>query len=330
MSLERMQSIVREQMTVIDEILAQRGTSLIIRPFEAACVFVDECIVEIRGDTKDDYWEKKWFADIYCWTEEWYRERYGDALKNQEKDNAKGIARVYRTPFALDIPLTLSEPQEPGKTVWVIFPVEVMPTETPVDWLRPKPNLKQLSEQQFAQLTEEISFVASALRAINVNLMTAEYPDSTLQMLAGGIAAHLKKAVQDILSGKPEQISVAFWEIHLAVEKAIKVFLKQKGGNPPNIHDLAKLRELADSFVDSTELNDSFNHCPSDKEAIKYRYGESENISTEEAIQFYFNSLRIVTFYTKVLHRKYIMNNARFLIKSPPWHDNNKGKKKND
>ncbi len=323
MSLNKMRSIVREQLTVIDEVLSARGTSLIQRPLDAATIFVSECIVAIEGDTKDDYWGKKWFADIYRWTEEWYSERYGDALKNEGKDNAKGIARVYGTPFALDIPLTLTEPEDPGKTVWLILPIEVMPKEKPVDWLLPKPNLQQLSEKQLTQLTEEIEFVATALRAINVNLMTAEYPTSSLQMLGGGIPAHLKKAAQDILTGKPEQISVSFWEIHLAIEKAIKVFLKQKDQNPPNIHDLPKLRGMADLIVDSTGLNSCFDQCPSDKEAIKYRYGESDNISTEKAIQFYFNSLRIIVFYTKELRRKYVMNNARFLIKSPPWQESN-------
>lgn len=323
MSLEQMHSIVREQLTVIDDILSKRGTSLIQRPFEAASLFVNECIVEIEGDTKDDYWGKKWFSDIYHWTEEWYRERYGEALKNGGEKNAKGITRVYGTPFALDIPLTLTEPEDLGKTVWLIFPITVMPNETPVNWLQPKPNLKQLSINELEHLTEEINFVASSLRSINVNLMTAEYPTSSLQMLGGGISAHLKKAVQDILSGKPEQISVAFWEIHLAIEKAIKVFLRQKGQNPPNIHDLSRLREMANIVVGSTELDNLFDICPSDKEAIKYRYGESSDISTEKAIQFYFNSLRIIVFYTKELHRKYVMNNARFLIKSPPWQKKN-------
>ena len=55
MSLDRMQSIVREQLTIIDEILAKRGTPLGQRSFEAAVLFVNECIVEIEGDTKDDF-----------------------------------------------------------------------------------------------------------------------------------------------------------------------------------------------------------------------------------------------------------------------------------
>ncbi len=293
---EQMQSVVREQLIVIDEVLSKRGTSLILRPFEAATLFVNECILEIEGDTKDNYWEKKWFSDIYQWTEEWYRERYGDAFKNDRKENAKGITRVYGTPFALDIPLTLTEPEEPGKTVWLIFPIEIMPNETPVDWLMPKPKLQQLSEQQLTRLTKEIEFVATSLRSINVNLMTAEYPLYSLQMLGGGITAHLKKAVIDILTGKPEQISIAFWEIHLAIEKSIKLLLKQTGESPPNTHNLNKLRKMADSIADSSELRDSFEQCPSDKEAIKYRYGENDNVSAEKVIQFYNNSLRIVAF----------------------------------
>lgn len=321
MSLEQMRSIVREQLTIIDEILAKRGTPLSQRSFEAAALFVDKCIVEIEGDTKDDFWDKKWFADIYRWTEEWYRERYGEALKSGGKDSAKGIARVYGTPFALDIPLTLTKPEVPGKTVWLIFPVTVMPDETQVDWLYPRPNLDQLSEQDLKSLVEEIDFVASSLRAIRINLMTAEYPASSLEMLGGSISSHFEKAAQDILSGKPEQISVAFWEMHLAIEKAIKLFLKQKGRNPPNTHDIVELREMANLEVCSTVLDDSFRKCPNDKKAIKYRYGENGDVTTGRAIEFYHSSLRIVSFYTKALHRKYVMENARFLIKSPPWRE---------
>lgn len=318
MSLDRMQSIVREQLTIIDEILAKRGTPLGQRSFEAAVLFVNECIVEIEGDTKDDFLGKKWFADIYHWTEDWYRERYGDALKEGGRDNAKGIARVYGTPFALSIPLTLTEPEDPGKTVWLIFPIAVMPDETPTEWLRPKPNLEQLSKKDLESVNEEIVFVASSLRSISVNLMTAEYYTS-LQMLGGSISAHLEKAVQDILSGKREQMSVAFWEIHLAIEKTIKLFLRQKDHTPPNIHDLIELRKIAESQVRSTELDTSFAKCPNVKEAIKYRYGENDDVSAKTAIEFYYAALRIVSFYTKGLNRKYAMNNARFLLKAPPW-----------
>jgi HEPN domain-containing protein len=149
--------------------------------------------------------------------------------------------------------------------------------------------------------------------------MTAEYSASSLGMLGGSISAHFEKAVQDILSNKPEQMSVAFWEIHLAIEKAMKLFLRQKGHKPPSIHDLFELRKRAGSEVDSTELDTSFAKCPKPKEAIKYRYGENDEVSADNAIEFYYTAIRIVSFYTKAMHRKFVMNNARFLIKAPPW-----------
>ena len=49
MSLEQMQSIVREQMIVFDEILSKRGTSLIQRPFEAASLFVNEEKIRVKS-----------------------------------------------------------------------------------------------------------------------------------------------------------------------------------------------------------------------------------------------------------------------------------------
>jgi HEPN domain-containing protein len=323
MSLDQMKSIVRDQMKIIDEILAKRGTALNQRIFDAAIFFVSECIIEIKGDTKDDFWGKKWFSDIYHWTEDWYRERYGDALEDRERNQTIGVVRVYSTPFSLSIPLTLTKPEDPGKTAWLIFPITVMSDENPYEWIHPKPNLEQLTREDLESLKKEIDFVASSLRSINVNLMTAEYSASSLQMLGGSITAHLEKAVQDILSGKLEQISVAYWEIHLAIEKTIKLFLRQKGHTPPNTHNLIELRGIAENDLSSTELDDSFSKCPKAKEAIGYRYGENQDVSSENAIEFYYASLRIISFYTKALHRDIVMNNARILIKIPPWNETN-------
>lgn len=314
-----MQKMVRDQLVIIDEILAKRGSELIMRPLEAAIFFVEECIVEIKGDTKEDFAEKKWFADIYRWTYGWYRERYGDALNDRKREYGKGIVRVYGTPFALNVPLTVTEDEDPGNTVWLIFPDSLMPDEIPTDWLHPKPNLEHLSLEDSKTLEQEIEFVTTSIRSIERSLSTADYPAPSSQMLGGSIAAHVETAVQGILSGKREQVSVGLWELHLAMEKALKLFLSQKSGTPPKTHDLGQLRKLAEPHAESTILDSSFRDCPTATEAISYRYGENKSVSVEAAIQTYYASLRIVRFYASALDKTIIMNNARFLLQKPPW-----------
>lgn len=319
MSLNKMKSIVREQLVIIDEILSKREKPLTLRPLEAAIIFVNEVIVEIKGEDKNDFHEKKWFAEIYKWTDEWYQERYGEAIKNSHDNTSKGIAIVYGTPFSLIVPMTLSEPEEPGKTSWLIFPNSIFPEEKILDWLQPKPNLEQLTEQQLATLKEEIEYVGVCLRSIRINIMSAEYVNASLQMLGGSISAHFEKSVQDILSGKREQLTVSFWEMHLAIEKAIKLFLKQNKLACPKTHDLIRLREISNQKIETDELNYSFSICPTEKDSIKYRYGEMQDVSVEKAYILYKEALKIVAFYTKALYRKITMENARFLLQLPPW-----------
>jgi hypothetical protein len=40
-------------------------------------MFVSECIVEICGDSKEDFFKKPWFKEIYSVIDTWYLDRYG-------------------------------------------------------------------------------------------------------------------------------------------------------------------------------------------------------------------------------------------------------------
>lgn len=319
MSLVQMKQIVREQLATIDEVLAHRGTQVNFRPLEAAIFFVEECIVGIHGGIKDDFAEKPWFADIYKWTYGWYRERYGDALDVQQPGFLTGIVRVYGTPFALRVPTTITMDEEPGERVWLIFPDTLMPEENPTDWIHPKPKLDHLTPEDTATLNNEIEFVTDAVRAIDRGISTADCAQPAQKMLGGSVAGHIDSAVQYILSGKPEQVSVGFWEMNLSIEKLMKLFLSQKGTVPPKTHNLTALRKLADQFSASAVLESDFRTLPSGSEAISYRYGEATNVTVSKAIDTYFSVLRIAAFYSAALDRRIIMNNARFLLQKPPW-----------
>lgn len=77
---------------LFDSELASDGVPIAARPFKSAILFVDHGIQEIRGGSKDDYFEQDWFAGVVVSTRRWYADRYGAAALEHEKDSLWGIA----------------------------------------------------------------------------------------------------------------------------------------------------------------------------------------------------------------------------------------------
>ena len=306
-------------MPIIDETLANQGRPIAQRPNYAAIFFVNECIVEIKGDSIEKFWEKEWYAAIYKLIEEWYHERYGNLIFDREKPSAKGIVQLFSTPFLLTIPLIISEVEVPGETAWLIFPNTLLPNEVSLDWITPRPNFDHLSQEELKLLREKTDVVAISRRSINLKIMSAEFASEPLRLLASSIPAHLDKAVDDILSDRKGQISIAFWEMHLAIEKVMKLFLRQKNLIPINTHNFDKLRNSIEPQSLSNKLEKLFSLCPGEKDAIKYRYGEIQEVNTKEAIAYFHTALEIITLYVSHLETKVTMNNFRVLLKLPPW-----------
>jgi len=149
--------------------------------------------------------------------------------------------------------------------------------------------------------------------------MTADKSGGKADGMISGISSHLHNAAKDILSSEREGVTTAYWELHLAVEKTIKVFLTQHGSQNPHHHKLHNLFNQARNEYGLQINNDKLNKMPSSKEAISYRYGEQSGTTNEYAISVYKEVLDIVRDTTQSLKRKYTMANASFLIQRPPW-----------
>lgn len=111
-------------LVVIDSLLIAKDTPLSQRPLDAASLFVKEFIKEISGDTKEGYLHKPWFASIFADVVKWYQEKYGSALENREKGFPSAVV-IHGVPFAVTIPLTHSEADVPGETIWLSFEATV-------------------------------------------------------------------------------------------------------------------------------------------------------------------------------------------------------------
>jgi HEPN domain-containing protein len=284
----------------------------------AALYFVDYCIVEIEGDTKDKFLEKEWFRSIYRLIKQWYKARYADALKATKDYVALGAVLIYKTPFQLRIPLSIAQEKEGDDKQWFCLPRSVQDGENVFDWIDKKPNIDNMPENELKELQKSISDIAANVRSIHVNLMSASL-EKNLHKISSTIQAHIDKAVRDILSLDAGRISTSYWEIHLAIEKAVKVIILQNGRDHQNKHSLDKLCKIANN-IKGIRLDCSIFSCfPSDNEAIRQRYGEGSYFTIQEAVINLARANEVISGLTNLLKRQFIMNNARFLIALPPW-----------
>jgi len=306
------------QLPKFDDILAEGQKPLSERPLAAAFYFVNYCIVEIEGDSKDKFLEKEWFRSIYKLIKQWYKERYAEALKITNDYTALGVLLIYKTPFQLKIPLSIDQEQVSVDKRWFCLPISVLDVENVIDWIENKPNTDNMSGDDFENLKKNINDIATNARSTHVNLMSASL-EKNLHKISNTIQAHLDKAVRDILSLDVGKISTSYWEIHLAIEKAIKLIILQNGRDHQNKHNLDKLCKIANNIKGITLNCNIFSKFPSNDEAIKQRYGEGSYFTIQEAVNNFISANEVIAKLAGLLKREFIMDNARLLISIPPW-----------
>jgi HEPN domain-containing protein len=175
-----------------------------------------------------------------------------------------------------------------------------------------------MPKDDLESLKKVVCGISTSTRATHVNLMSASL-EIELHKISGSIPAHIDKAVRDILSLEGGRISTSYWEIHLAVEKAIKLVILQNGRDHKNKHNLNKLCKIANNIRGINLDCSIFSKLPSDNEAIQQRYGEGSCFTIQEAVKNYTYANEVISKLTELLKRKFIMKNARFLIAIPPW-----------
>ena len=183
MSENSLELFVLESLPVLDEILSSWGTPIRERPLLAANLFVDKCIVEIRGDTKDNHYEKWWFSKIYKVASVWYRTRFPNSFKDCGDKNAIGVVVMYGVPFEVQVPLFFDEPEDHGKKLWVVFPKEVLPHDDVMSWVTNAPNLKTLSHESIEIWENKVKNLGNRLRAIHNNIGMADLGNGHLRIM---------------------------------------------------------------------------------------------------------------------------------------------------
>jgi hypothetical protein len=317
--------LIARLMPDIDAWLGQSDVRLPERLLSAATLFVDEIIIEVRyGDTVEDkgdssdYVARPWFAVIYHHIENWYREHYGEALHANESGRAHGFVLVRNLPVELIVPLTRSRVETPGETAWLSFPKEVESDEDPLAWLGKSPNIAALHKEDKKALVEDAREIATALRSIRVNSAGIEPSDDVMYGLLNGVPAEFESAARTAVRSDAAGLPGALWNIHLAVERALKAFNQHKTGTFREIHDLFYLFDDVAGYGIAADRN-LLKKLRRDSDVIANRYGLGVAPTLREVFAAYKAGLIFVSSVVQSFERKVNMGGASFLLGKPPW-----------
>ena len=300
----------------IDALLAEEGSRISSRPFDAACIMVEN-FIRIEGESTDGFFTKPWFVPIYRSILKWYEERYGNALALGSQSVGTGCITVHNTPFEVRVPLTLSKSKKPDTLVWVTLPNGVLQEENVRDWLATPPNWSTLTSDDLDVIDNRVTYVGRRIRSIHMDLNSVEYKSENACSLARKIEPLLYAASRKIVTSDRAEVLLSFGDIHLGVETAMKLALFERGLNPPKTHDLGRLYELL-AFKGVKLNSDTLDLLPSYEEVLELRYGTGQK-KLCEAITGYETMLEIVSACKASLSRSLRYDNPSFLMRIPLW-----------
>ncbi|HYS88533.1 MAG TPA: hypothetical protein VEN78_26550 [Bradyrhizobium sp.] len=307
-------------LVVIDEALSARDTPLSNRPLEAAKIFVKDFIKEIRGDTKERYYEKPWFASIFARVLKWYQDKYGQALEKRDKGFPAAVM-VHGVPFAVAVPLTHGEADVPGETVWLSFETNLGRNEQPRSWIQSPPSLEALSARESKRLDRDLAMLTTSIRTINLKLMTASFSVRAFDEMRNVALLSLASAARHICDATEHSLPLAIWDLNYALENAMKCLILQSGEDFSRVHTLGVLLRECAKAGKRPFPKTSLRFLPNDKRVIAHRYGRAVPGGLKAAYAAYEMSLQRLVHITEKLDRKVDASRLRILLKRPRWYD---------
>lgn len=309
-------SAAEHWLELFDSSFAHDNVPLSARPLQSAMLLVKDGISRISNGSKENYLEEEWFAVIVLRIREWYQDRYGAAAFRVVRDVLAGIVEFHNTPVKLEARVTVSRVEVEDESAWIIFPDAIYETETIQSFFPSKPNFNTLQPVERDKLERQVGDIVRWSRSINLSLQFASELSEEAKQMAEGVWGHVEKAVSDILSLKPAVAAVGCWELHLGVEKAFKVFLRQNA-NEKKGHclDALSLESAGLGLIVSPSL---LAKLPPWKQAIELRYGE-RGIAIPDAMENYDAALQLIYGITAKLRRELTINNGSLLLKKPRW-----------
>ncbi|ORC33845.1 hypothetical protein B4O97_14370 [Marispirochaeta aestuarii] len=289
-----------------------------VRPYYATYALIENYITIKKGDSvisdKQDFENSIWFKYIYQNVLEWYRRRYGKRLlKERPSDFGHAVVRIYNDFFLVRIPYILTRHNK-DNSYWIIYPSSVQRGENIIEYIQDPPNIVNLSESENQKLLKKLRKYIREIRTIRANLLTAKIENENKD-LKDSIMVHLKKSASLIVENKNSMaLSLAFYELHMAVEKCLKIYISQKM-QYPKTHDIRKLLMYVNDIdpVDAIELDiERF------KKGDTSRY-YNDCFTQEYLLETYENVIGLIMSITNKMERNMKIENTKVKIIEPGW-----------
>lgn len=306
----------------IDSSLITEEVPVADRPFIALVRFVEDAVMDIRGGpnnsySKESYVRQRWFHHLHREVIKWYRERYGAKARPAPKgDVSGGLLQMLGAAFKLQIPLDRSWPDGTGK-MWFEMAGEVRPGEDPFAWIQDPPNLEFLTPAEKGWLRKSAAQVVRLTRSLRVDLMSVHPRTDEFNGFSRAIRPCLDRAVDAIVEANPSGLCMAMWDLHFAVEVALKAFIAQRGLPVQHTHELPSL--YADALKAGLARMPArlIRALPRAADSIDYRYGQGPPPSLSEAYCRYRVALLVTRHCTRHLSRRLVFGkNPAFLLQS--------------
>lgn len=302
----------------IDAGFSEAEVPLKRRPLRAAIIFINDLVLEIRGDTKEDFETKPWFKVLYHHIDEWYRERYGPAFDNEATNIALGVTLVRKLPVELRIPLTRTKAEVSGQTVWLSFPIVVEDDEDVLSWLVDPPTLDKLSPNELSDLKQRIVKVATSLRIIRINMEGVSPSDAKVSGFLQGVLVEIENAARNLLRSDTSGRGTALWSLQMAAERALKAFSQHTRGTYTETHDLFRLFDEI-SIPNGNVERDLLKALPRQDSVIEGRYGMGHMPTLLEVMAAYDATIAIVSGILPLFKRRIHVGGTKILINRAPW-----------
>jgi hypothetical protein len=311
---------VRQALPMIDDFLQIEQRDLPSRPMVATDMFIDHFIAEgINIDLKSaERYLESWYAVIFAIVSAWYKGRYGTALHT--RPSLVGVVEIHGLPFRVNVPENYAEPNPEQGISDLCFGPSVGASESPRNWIVTPPSLEALSSRASARLDRDLALVTKLLRTTTHKFMMADPAPKLFQQHRGAALSALRKAADLIATRGPGDVSSAEWEVHFALESAIKAAISQTGVEPPVEHQLSKLLKFARASGTPLELSRPLGFLPGWRGAVDLRHGATLNGGYREAMRIYRTALPLVAeIATKLRYSLTLSEGARITLKRPPW-----------
>lgn len=326
---EDLADALSDHLEIFDENLQDRDVEISERPMLALIKLLLSGDLELRvGDeaidisNPADHERAAWFKSLYAAVEQWYADRYGEERasgSNRRNNKLRGAVLIRGEAYDIIVPTNRRKVEIEGEQAWIYFEESLENSEDPVRWINNAPSPQGLPEQVRKLLQTDADIIASTLRFIEFRRVTGSQNERhpKAQKLIEATLIYIQQAAQRMVNGSKRERTLAWFDVQMASESALKAALQQATGKHPHSHSLKHLLNKAEAHgvqFDASRLS----NWPAFKAMSDFRYGEGEPGSMAELYAAYVLTLGVLRAAIGTI-RPGLKPGFGILLQYPPW-----------